>query len=114
MTLVGTRWGGGTMNRWRPLSLLCMGFVVTPLAPGVSATSSASNSDTVAPADTVLQKGFIYTVDSRNSVAQSIAIRAGRIVYVGSDQGTQPYIGQHTRVFDLHGKMVMPGLVDAH
>ena len=102
------------MNRWKPPLFLCMRFVVTALALGASAVSSASNSDTVAPADTVLQKGFIYTVDTRNSVQQAIAIRAGRIVYVGSDPGIQPYIGQQTRVIDLHGKMVMPGLVDAH
>ena len=65
-------------------------------------------------ADTVLQDGIVYTVDARNSIQQAIAIRAGRIVYVGTDQGVQPYVAPQTQVIDLHGKMVMPGLVDAH
>jgi len=65
-------------------------------------------------ADTVYRNGFIYTVDAADSVRESLAIRAGRLVYVGSDAGVAPYIAAHTVVIDLHGRMVMPGLVDGH
>jgi predicted amidohydrolase YtcJ len=66
------------------------------------------------PADAVLRHGFVYTIDARDSVAQAIAIRAGRIVYVGSDAGAARFIGKATTVTDLGGRMVMPGLVDGH
>jgi predicted amidohydrolase YtcJ len=66
------------------------------------------------PADTAYRNGFIYTVDAEDSVQQALAIRAGRIVYVGNDAGLAPYLGEHTSVTDLRGRMLMPGLVDGH
>ncbi|WP_231398520.1 amidohydrolase [Conexibacter woesei] len=66
------------------------------------------------PADTVLRHGYVATVDHTNSVAQAVAIRNGRIAYVGSDRGVKAYISHQTKVIDLKGRMVMPGLVDAH
>jgi predicted amidohydrolase YtcJ len=67
-----------------------------------------------APADLVYRNGYVYTVDARDSVRQALAVRAGRIVYVGDNAGTRPLTGRRTRVIDLHGRMLMPGLVDAH
>lgn len=101
------------MNRSKAPLLGCAGAIAV-LGLGVSNPVSASSSDAAAPADAVLRGGFIYTVDSRDSVQQAIAIRTGRIVYIGTDRGVQPFVGQRTEVIDLHGKMVMPGLVDAH
>ena len=66
------------------------------------------------PADSVYRHGFVYTVDARDSVQEAVGVRAGRIVYVGSDAGVAPLIGAHTRQIDLHGRMLMPGLVDGH
>ena len=66
------------------------------------------------PADTVLRHGFVYTVDARDSVRRALAVRDGRIVYVGGDRGVKRYIGARTKVRDLRGRMVMPGLVDGH
>jgi predicted amidohydrolase YtcJ len=65
-------------------------------------------------ADTVLRNGFVYTVDSADSVHQAVAVRAGRIVYVGTDSGAQTYVDARTEVIDLAGRMLMPGLVDGH
>ena len=65
-------------------------------------------------ANTVLRHGFVYTVDARDSIAQALAVRRGEIVYVGSDKGVRKFIGRGTRVVDLEGRMVMPGLQDGH
>ena len=65
-------------------------------------------------ADTVLTNGYIYTVDSDRSIAKAVAISNGRIVYVGSDEGTADYIGDNTQVVDLGGRMLMPGFQDSH
>ncbi|MFO1337766.1 MAG: amidohydrolase family protein [Burkholderiaceae bacterium] len=66
------------------------------------------------PADTVLQHGYVYTVDAADSVQQAVAVRGGRIVYVGTDEGAKAYIGSQTQVVDLGGRMLMPGFVDGH
>ena len=67
-----------------------------------------------ASADSVYRNGFIYTVDANDSTAQALAVREGRIVYVGTNEGAGTLVGPDTRVIDLQGRMMMPGLVDAH
>jgi predicted amidohydrolase YtcJ len=66
------------------------------------------------PADSVYRHGVVHTLDAADSIAQAIAVSGGRIVYVGSDAGVEPLIGKTTQVVDLHGRMLMPGLVDGH
>jgi predicted amidohydrolase YtcJ len=65
-------------------------------------------------ADTVLKNGAVYTVDARRSWAQAVAIRGGRIAYVGDDTGAEAWIGPRTRVVDLGGRMLLPGFADSH
>jgi predicted amidohydrolase YtcJ len=65
-------------------------------------------------ADIVFENGRIYTVDAVRSWAEAIAIRDGRIHYVGTNAGVESWIGDETRVVDLHGRMMLPGLHDAH
>jgi len=70
---------------------------------------------TAADADLILQHGKILTADSRFSIQQAVAIRDGRITAIGSDAGVlQAERGPQTRIVDLHGRTVLPGLVDAH
>ena len=93
---------------------LCVAFAIAAFVLGATEPVGAAPAGAISPADTVFDQGFVYTVDAHNSVQQAIAIRDGRIVYVGADSGVGAYIGKRTKVVDLHGKMVMPGLVDAH
>ena len=67
-----------------------------------------------AAADSVYRHGYVCTVDAHDSVQQALAVRAGRIVFVGTDAGLAAFVGPKTRVFDLQGRMLMPGLVDGH
>jgi len=67
-----------------------------------------------ATADRVYRNGTVFTADAKGSIAQAIAIREGRIVYVGSNEGVAPFIGPSTKVTNLEGRFVMPGLVDGH
>ena len=66
------------------------------------------------PADLILIHGKILTVDTRDSIAQAVAIREGKIIAVGSDQQIQPLAGPKTNVIDLHGRTATPGLIDTH
>ena len=86
---------------WRAAALLLAA------APGAHGAATQA-------ADTVYRHGVVYTVDARDSRQQALAIRAGRITYVGSEAGIGAFIGRDTKVVDLHGRMMMPGLVDGH
>jgi predicted amidohydrolase YtcJ len=68
----------------------------------------------VAPADVVFKNGNVYTANDKAPHAQAIAVKADRIVFVGSDSAAQKYVGANTRVIDLHGTPVLPGFTDSH
>ena len=67
-----------------------------------------------APADYVLTDARIYTENAGRTTAQALAVRDGKIVYVGDDAGVRAFVGPATRVEDAAGRLVLPGLVDAH
>jgi predicted amidohydrolase YtcJ len=68
----------------------------------------------VETADIVFKNGNIYTVNERQPRAEAVAVKGNRIVFVGSDRDVKKYEGKQTRVVDLKGKTVVPGLTDAH
>jgi len=65
-------------------------------------------------ADWVLRNGAIYTLDSKERRAQSLAVGGGTILYVGDDAGVEAFVGPESRVIELGGKMVLPGFIDSH
>jgi predicted amidohydrolase YtcJ len=73
----------------------------------------AQQSDPNAP-QVVLTGGKILTLDGQSTIAQALAIRDGKILAVGSDAAIKPLAGLQTRVIDLAGKSVVPGLIDTH
>jgi hypothetical protein len=84
------------------------------VAAGISFAGAPAAAGAPEPADLVLQGGKIYTVDPARTVAEALAVRAGRLVFVGSRAAARRWIGPQTRVQDLHGRMLLPGLIDAH
>ncbi|MES2030797.1 MAG: amidohydrolase [Pseudomonadota bacterium] len=73
----------------------------------------AQQSDPNAP-QIVLTGGKILTLDGQSTIVQALAIRDGKILAVGSDAAIKPLAGPQTRVIDLAGKSVVPGLIDTH
>lgn len=65
-------------------------------------------------AEVVLRGGKVVTMNGGGTVAQAVAVKDGRIVFVGSDADASKRIGPDTKVIELGGRMVMPGFVDAH
>jgi predicted amidohydrolase YtcJ len=65
-------------------------------------------------ADLVLTGGSVITMDSTQPKAQAVAVKDGKIVYVGSDHGAERWIGSRTRIARLRGETVLPGFQDAH
>lgn len=66
------------------------------------------------PADLVLRNALLHTVDPDLPEAEALAVRAGRIVWVGADADAAAWIGPDTTVVDGAGRRVLPGFVDAH
>jgi len=81
-------------------------LTLAALAPAVLGAQSA--------ADLVLVNGMIYTVDNARPVASALAVRGGRVLFVGSDAEARVLANGSTSVIDLHGATVVPGIVDAH
>jgi predicted amidohydrolase YtcJ len=65
-------------------------------------------------ADLVLTDGYVFTVETDHTVAETVAIGDGQIVYVGENEGVPAFVGASTRQIDLQGRMLMPGLHDMH
>ncbi|MCP4299603.1 MAG: amidohydrolase family protein, partial [Gammaproteobacteria bacterium] len=84
-----------------------------PIAMLVLVSCGPSPEDVTA-ADRVFLNGEIYTVDENRSWAEAIAIKGGRIVYVGDNTEAGRRIGETTQVTDLRRQMMLPGFHDSH
>ncbi len=65
-------------------------------------------------ADSLLINGKILTQDAKNSVRQALAVRDGKIAATGSNAEIGKLAGRGTRVIDLGGRTVIPGMIDSH
>ena len=99
---------GGCMRKWKTGAALLAAAIVA----GVVA--ACGGNDDPPPADVVLRGGKVVTMDGKRTVAQAVAVREGRIAFVGSDEDAGRRIGPNTQVIELGGRMVMPGFIDAH
>ena len=87
------------MNRFLLVSLLVIGIAVPAWAQSP---------------DTILVNGKILTVDAQSSVREALAVRDGRIVALGTSAQMRALAGAQSRVIDLQGRTVIPGLIDSH
>lgn len=81
---------------------------LTAAAGGLGPAKSA------APAELIVRNGSIYTVHDKKPWIEAFAVRDGRYVATGSNAEIARLAGPRTRVIDLHGAMVMPGINDVH
>lgn len=65
-------------------------------------------------ADLVIHNASIYTVDQQRSVAQAVAVKGNKIIYVGSDAGVDKHVGYNTQLINAKKRLVLPGLHDVH
>src|SRR5262245_43027915 len=76
--------------------------------------SQAPSSSTGQPADFILKNAKVITVDANFSITQAVAIAGERIVAVGEDAAMAAHAAPATRIIDLKGRCVIPGLIDGH
>ncbi len=77
------------------------------------ALAQAGGEAAVPAADVVLTHAKIYTA-ADPQLAEALAFRQGKLVYVGNSQGVQRFVGRLTQRVDAGGHLVVPGLVDSH
>ncbi|MBN1682177.1 amidohydrolase [Candidatus Bathyarchaeota archaeon] len=65
-------------------------------------------------ADLILINGKILTIDSKDTVAEAVGINKNIISFVGKTNDSTKLINDNTKVIDLKGKLVIPGLIDSH
>jgi predicted amidohydrolase YtcJ len=87
---------------------------LTALVSSMGLCALANAADAPAPADLVITDAKIYTADAKHSMAQALAVRAGKIVFVGSKAEAAHWIGPQTKVETENGRLVLPGLFDSH
>jgi predicted amidohydrolase YtcJ len=91
------------MLRFLVRCLLLAGIAGRALAQGGSAN-----------ADLILTNGRIYTSDDTRPVVEAVAVAGGKVLFAGNATGAMALKGPATRVVDLGGRTMIPGMVDAH
>jgi predicted amidohydrolase YtcJ len=84
------------------------------LAPWLFCFGSFAAAQTKPAADLVIENAKIWTVDQSMPTAQAVAVLGERIVAVGSTADVESWRGQHTRIIDAGGRLLLPGFNDAH
>ncbi len=103
--LVGTR---------RRPDAIVLGIVRSPVVLLPLAALTACAREPANPADFMLRDALVYTVDSTRPRAEAVVVDDGRIVYVGTSDSAQAFVGPNTEVLRLAGRMVLPGFHDTH
>src|SRR5215475_11651405 len=93
---------GGTIITTSRVLLL---FALLPV------TSASYAADTP---ELVFTNARIHTQDAAHRVVSALAVRGNSILATGSDSDMRALAGAHTRIVDLGGRVVLPGLIDAH
>ncbi len=65
-------------------------------------------------ADLLLYGGHVLTFDPNRPEAQAVAIAAGKILAVGTEQGLRPFVSPKTQTVPCTGRMILPGFIDPH
>lgn len=98
------------MNNFVKICSLLVLTVLTQLS-GCNASNEQAHQ---LSADLVMSNGKIYTVDENNPWAEAVAVKDGKIVYVGTNKGAKAWVSSTTKKKDLAGKFMLPGFIDSH
>lgn len=91
----------------------CLPILLYAAATTLAAATAAPQARE-APAELVLTHARVWTADPGQPWAEALAVRGGRLVYVGDTAGAERFRGPAARVLDAGGRLVLPGFNDAH
>lgn len=99
------------------LGIVAVGLKASPKPPKTVAAGSpaaAAQASNQGPADFVLTDANIYTEDGFHQTVEALAVRDGKIIFTGTSAEAAKFVGPKTKTERAGGKLVLPGLVDAH
>ena len=76
--------------------------------------NSASENSSTETAELVINNAKVYTVNKNQPDAEALAVKDGKIIFVGNSTDVKKYIGDKTEVIDAKGQFVMPGFIEGH
>ena len=88
--------------------------VVLAAAVVLSLSAGIAHAQGPMPADVVVTNARIYTARPQRDMAEALAIKDGDIAFVGSAADAKAWVGPHTQLVRLNGKLALPGLFDSH
>jgi predicted amidohydrolase YtcJ len=99
---------------WQTMANLITATLITLACPFALLTASKGMEGNQPVADALYVSGNIYTLDPARPRAEALAVAGERLLAVGSNAEIRKVAGPATRVHDLAGRTVLPGLIDAH
>lgn len=98
------------------VSKLAAGRIIAIIAALLFLTGCEQESieERAAGADLILKNGVIYTQDDINPQVEALAVTDGKITAIGTSDAISKRAGQNTKIVDLDGGFVMPGINDGH
>ena len=94
---------------------ICLALITGLPTVALAQTAPTSTRQALsAPADMIVVNGRVYTVDDSRPMVSAFAVRGGRIMFAGSEREVRSLAGPKTRILDVGGATVIPGMVDAH
>ena len=91
-----------------------LSFLVATLMISCDGTASDQSQGSSEYKYLVLRGGKIATVDKEFSIHEAVVAQGDKIIYVGSNEGVETYVGADSKVIELEGKLVLPGFIDTH
>jgi len=76
--------------------------------------NTASDNSSTETAELVISNAKVYTVNKSQAEAEALAVKDGKIIFVGSNADVKKYIGDKTELIDAKGQFVMPGFIEGH
>ena len=110
LKLGGLALGGAALACGSGPEVLELTATPTPISPSQALPTLAPGE----VVDTILVNGNIVSMDAQRTTSKALAVKNGIIQFVGDDQAVRSLAGDSSRVIDLNGRTVTPGLIDAH
>jgi predicted amidohydrolase YtcJ len=98
----------------RPTIFAALLFSLFPIWSWLESCAVIEAAQDAEPADLILHHAKVLTVDAKFTIAEALAIKGDRILAVGDDATIFKHKGPKTKVMDMHGRNVLPGLYDSH
>ncbi|MFC8054436.1 MULTISPECIES: amidohydrolase [Bacillus cereus group] len=102
----------------KTIMIICLILSMTWISACTPGVGEGENGNFVLPnqlpQNVVFKNGTIYTANGKQDIVEAVAVKEGKITFVGSNKDVERFINEDTKVVDLQGRFILPGFVDNH